>query len=92
MNAFNNLFTVNFRLYSPFPASLNYGCGIVSNPDYNTGSNEYNIKSINITAGFNYISDTLYITTKDTRKYVVPLVFGAWNSNWEMSHMCVQLI
>lgn len=83
---------VNFRFYSPFPITITYGHGIISNPDFSTGASEYVLQSVNIPAGYNYISNTLNVTTKDTRKYIVPLAFGGWDGNWKMDHMSVQII
>ena len=82
---------VNFRLYSPSPASITYGPLITQTSDF-TGASEYTPKTVNIVAGYNYIADTLTVTTKDTRKYIAPLVFGSWITNWTMDHMSVQII
>ena len=82
---------VNFRVYSPFAATLTYGHGIVSATNFG-GATEYTMKSTSIVEGYNYISDTLTVTTKDTRKYITPLAFGSWSSNWTMSHMAIQMI
>ena len=82
---------VNFRLYSPFPANLTYGTLLVQASDF-TGAKEYTPKTVSIVAGYNYISDTLTVMTKYNLKYIVPLAFGSWVSNWTMDHMSVQII
>ena len=76
---------------SPFPASITYGTLLTQSSDF-TGASEYTPKTVNIVAGYNYIADTLTVTTKDTRKYIAPLAFGSWITNWTMDHMSVQII